>query len=426
MAFTASTASVVMTEKIEPILRSGLINAAQDEAVTFNLFMQDASRERTNELGRRIPFTVTPNASYGSIAEGAQFPLPGTPAIVQGRVYYLNQAMTGEINGSVLDQETESGLMSFMRTPMDMDFQTYKNRQNLWMHGTGDGALGVVTAITTGASGTATLGGDYGAENIIVGSRLVFYSTGGSQHSQSGAVTVSTVTAVNYSTNVVTFDTVPTDAIVTDTLHYEASYGRAPHGIPYHNSETSGTWLTLNTATYSGLKATVYDAGATTGTGGTALTPGMIDLVQARSRKRGGTKGNVNSRVMISHPTQLFNYRQLGLAAGYGIQRVVGMNGNLDLGIKAVTHNGMTWHEDLQAARSRIDFLNLPDWAIEYTRLPGFLGWHGDKSQKLIQKSGSGSPYDALQYELLSRYDLVCKDRRNQAAIVNLPYVSGL
>jgi hypothetical protein len=426
MAFTASTASVVMTERIEGILRSGLVSAAQDEAVTFNLFMQDATRERTNELGRRIPFTVTPNASYGSIAEGAQFPLPGTPAIVQGRIYYLNQTLTGEINGAVLDQETESGLMQFMRTPMDMDFGTFKNRNNLWMHGTGDGALGVVTAITTGASGTATLGGDYGAENVIVGSRLVFYSTGGSQHSQSGAVPVSTVTAVNYATNVVTFDAVPTDAIVTDTLHYEASYGRAPHGIPYHNSETSGTWLGLNTGTYSGLKATVFDAGATSGSGGTALTPGMIDLVQARSRKRGGTRGNVKSRIMISHPTQLFNYTQLGYTSGYGIQRVIGMNGKLDLGISAASHNGMAWHEDPQAARSRIDILNLKDWAIEYTRLPSFYDFHGDKGQKLIQKSGSGSPFDALQYVVIARYDLVCKDRKNQAAITNLPYISGL
>lgn len=426
MAFTAATASVVMTERIEPILRSGLVNAGQDEAITFNMFMQDASRERTNELGRRIPFTVTPNASYGSIAEGAQFPLPGTPAIVQGRVYYLNQTSTGEVNGSVLDQETESGLMSFMRTPMDDTFQMFKNRNNLWMHGVGDGAIGVVTAITTGASGTATLGGDYGAENIIVGSRLVFYSTAGAAHNQSGAVTVSTVTAVNYSTNVVTFDTVPTDAIVTDTLHYEASYGRAPHGIPYHVSETSGTWLGLNTGTYSGLKATVLDAGATNGAGGTALTPGMIDLVQARSRKRGGTKGNVNSRVMVSHPTQLFNYRQLGYTAGYGIQRVIGMNGKLDLGISMASHNGMAWKEDLQAARSRIDILNLPDWAIEYTKLPGFYDFNGDKGQKLIQKSGSGSPYDALQFVCIARYDLVCKDRRNQAAITNLPYIAGL
>jgi hypothetical protein len=102
------------------------------------------------------------------------------------------------------------------------------------------------------------------------------------------------------------------------------------------------------------------------------------------------------------------------------------MNGNLDLGIKAVTHNGMAWHEDLQAARSRMDFLNLPDWAIEYTKLPGFYAFNGDKGQKLIQKSGSGAPYDALQYSPYARFDLVCKDRRNQYAIVNLPYVAGL
>jgi hypothetical protein len=424
MAFTVGTASIVMTEKIEGILRSGLAGANVEEANTFNMFLEDASRERTNELGRRIPFTVRQNASYGSITEGGQFPLPGTPVIVQGRVYYLNQFMTGEINGPVLDQESESDLVKFMRTPMDMDFQTFRNRNNLWMFGTGDGALGVV--LTNDSSTVVTMGGDYGAENLanLEGARCQFYSTAGVIHNQSGAVATSTL--VSISGNAMTFDAVPSDVVATDTLHYENSYGRAPHGIPYHISETSGTWLGLNTATYSGLKASVIDAGASLGVGGTALTPGMLDLVQAKARKRGGAGGSQAGRVMISHDTQMFNYRQLGYTSNFGIQRVLGMNGKLDLGIPMAEHNGQKWKVDYQCPRSVIYGLNLPDWAIEYTRLPGFYEFNRDPNQKLYQKSGSDAPYDALQYGIFARYDLVCKNRKSQWAVVGLPYVSGL
>src|SRR5687767_10121758 len=205
MAYTVATASKVMTERIEPVLRNAFLIGTDEEAPTFDLFMK-GEKERTNELGRRIPIQVTPNASYGAITEGGQLPLAGTPAIVQLRIYYLNQFMMGEINRSVLDQQTESDLVKFARTPMEADQKKFRRWQNLWMHGTGSGSLGVVTAVVTGASGTATLGGDYGAENIDVGARLVFYSSAGVAHNQSGAVLVSTVASI--AGDVVTFDTV--------------------------------------------------------------------------------------------------------------------------------------------------------------------------------------------------------------------------
>src|SRR5688500_3970154 len=169
MAYTVSTASKVMTERIEPVLRQAFLVGSDEESPTFDLFMK-GEKERTNELGRRIPIRVTPNASYGSITEGGQLPLAGTPELVQLRIYYLNQFMMGEINRAVLDQNTETDLMNFMRTPMEDDQKTFRHIQYLWMHGTGNGSLGVATAVTTGASGTVTFGGDYGAENIIKGS----------------------------------------------------------------------------------------------------------------------------------------------------------------------------------------------------------------------------------------------------------------
>lgn len=423
MAFTVATASVVMTERIEGILRTAFLRGSDQEAPVFNLFMKN--KERTNELGRRIPIVVQPNASYGSIAEAGQLPLAGTPTIVQARVYYLNQFLTGEINKAVLDQESEADLMKFMRTPLDMDFKTFLERQDLWMFGAGTGSLGVISAVTTGASGTTTMGGDYGAVNFIVGGRHEFYSSAAVVHNQSAAVPVSTI--VSISGNVITWDTVPTDVVATDTVHYYLSYGRAPHGIPYHVSDVSGTWLGLNTSTYPALKATLLDAGGSGGGGGTALTPGMIDLVQAKARKKIGASAPMNDRVMISNTSQEFNYRQLGYTTTYGVQRVLGMNANnVDFGIREASHNGMKWVLDDHCSPADIWGLHLPDWAIEYTRLPSFYDFDGDPNKKLYQKSGTGAPYDVLQYGVHSRYDLVCKNRQNQWGINNLPYVAAL
>jgi hypothetical protein len=422
MAYTVATASKVMTERIEPVLRSAFLNGTDEEAPTFDLFMK-GEKERTNELGRRVPIQVVPNASYGAITEGGQLPLAGTPAIVQLRIYYLNQFMMGEINRSVLDQATESDLVKFARMPMESDQKTFRHWQNLWMHGTGTGAIGVAGTVVTGSSGTVAFVGDYGAENIQIGARLVFYSSAGVAHNQSGAVTVSTVVSISGDT--VTFDTVPTDAVATDTAHHYGSYGLMPHGIPYHVSETSSTYLGVDTAVYGGIKATILDAGASTGVGGTALTPGMLDLMEAKRRRRSGANVSKGGRTYISHTTQEFNYRQLGYTSTYGLQRIIGMNASkFDLGIGAASHNGQTWVLDNQAPKSVIWDLYLSDWAIEYVVLPKF--WDDGNGNKMWVKSGSGAPYDAFQYANYARYDLLCKNRSNQSALINLPYVSGM
>lgn len=423
MAFTTTTASKVMTERVEPVLRNAFLVGTDEEAPTFDLFMK-GEKERTNELGRRVPIRVTPNASYGAITEGGQLPLAGSPEIVQLRIYYLNQFMMGEINRSVLDQATESDLIRFMRTPMEDDQKTFRRIQNLWMHGTGSGALGVASAVTTGAGGTVTYGGDYGAENVIKGARHVFYSAAGSAHNQSAAVLVSTVTAI--AGDVVTYDTVPTDVVATDTAHYYGSYGLAPHGIALHVSEVSSSdYLGINTATYGGVKATTISAGATSGSGGTALTPGILDLMEAKRRRRSGANAGKSGRTYISHTAQEFNYRQLGYTSTYGIQRILGMNaGKIDLGIGAASHNGQAWVLDNQAPKSVIWDLHLADWAIEYVKLPSF--YDDGNGNKLWLKSGTGAPYDALQYACFARYDLLCKNRANQSALLDLPYIAGL
>lgn len=410
MAYTTTTASVVMRDKVETRVRATF----PEEDNTLAAFMDEAPKERTNIRGRRMSFRVRPNASFGSIAEGALLPLAGAPLDVEGKVYYLNQFKTGEINKEVLDQDDDDAMVNFMSRNMKDDTQTFNNDLNLWMFGLGDGSLGVLSADSTT---TLTFGGDYGSENIRIGARLEFYDASAVKR-VGGAAVVSTVLTNNKDTGVITVDQVPNDLAATDTAHYEASYGRAFHGLPYHVRATTDTWLTLSPATYPSLKSTVHDSV------GNALTPGMLDLVQAKTQKFAGVNNPINDFALIMHNAQAYNYKQLGYGSGMNINLNITAGGKLDLGFKEVMHNGMRFRIDNQCARSDIYGVRFSDWAIEFIKLPGF--YTTAEGNKLWQKSGTGAPYDAVQFALNCRMDLVLKRRERQFRITNLPYVAGL
>jgi hypothetical protein len=413
MAYTTTSASPVLKEYVDPAIHRTF--ALEDN--TFRAFMEGKT-ERTNIRGRRFSLTVRPNASYGSIAEGGQLPMAGQPVDVEAKVYYLNQFKTGEINKEVLEQDDDMGLVSFSRHNIESATETFMEDQELWCFGTGNGSLGVLSDVTGGT--TLVFGGDYGSENIRIGARLNWYSSGNSQRT-GGGTSVSTVLTNDIDTGTITVDAVPNNLAATDYATYENSQGNAFHGLPYHISDATTTWLGLSPSTYPTLKSTVHDAA------GNPLTPGMIDLVQAKTRRKGGVNVPLNDFALIMHSAQEYNYRALGYEVGVVQQQAV-MDGSgkrtLDLGFANVMHNGMRFRLSAKCARSDIWGIRFSDWAIEYLKKPGL--YEDAHGEKMWQKSGSGTPYDAVQFAIHWRGDLVLKKRERQFRIKNLPYIAAL
>lgn len=410
MAYTPTDATVLMTDYVEPTVR----DTFAEEENTFKAFME-GDKVRTNIRGRRISYNVAPNPSYGSHVSGAPLPVGGAGQEIEAKVFYFNQFMVGEIHKEVLEQDNDKAIIGLLSNRQSRDTTTFRQRQNLWMFGVGTGALGIISDASGGT--TVVFGGDYGSENIIVGSRLWFYTAAGVRRVGGGAVTSTVLTndTVDGGTTI-TLDQVPNDLAATDIAVYEASFGNAPHGLAYHVTDESGDWFGINTGTFSNIKSTVHDAN------NNALMPGMIDLAQAKARKRTGVNAPVNDRVLLSHTAQELNYRQLG----YDLFRNVPATGNtkLDLGFPAAAHNGMRWKLDANCQRSILYGLKLRDFRIVFIRLPGFYALaNGDK---LWQKPTEGGVYDRLQYALVARYDLLCYERRNQWKIENLPYIAGV
>lgn len=412
MAYSTSTASPLLKEYVDPAVYKSF---AQEDN-TFAAFMEGKT-ERTNILGRRFTVRVRPNASYGSIAEGGQLPMAHQPANVQAKVYYLNQFKTVEINKEVLEQDDDMALVSLAKDPIREATETFMEDQEVWVFGTGNGALGVIA--TGGVSGTTiTFGGDYGSENIRVGARLNWYSSANSQRT-GGGTSVSTVLTNDVDTGIVTLDAVPNNLAATDYATYENSQGNAFHGLPYHIASSTDTWLGLSPGTYPTLKSTVHDAA------GNPLTPGMIDLVVAKARRKQGANAPMFDYALIMHPAQEYNYRALGYDT---TQVTVNVNAdgskNLDFGFRNVMHNGMRFRLSQKCARSDIWGIRFGDWAVEYIKKPGlYQDAHGET---MWQKSGSGTPYDAVQSAVHWRGDLVLKRRERQFRIKSLPYVAGI
>lgn len=412
MAYTTTTASPILREKIDP----AVYRTFAQEDNTFRAFM-DGKTERTNIRGRSKAMTVRPNASYGSIAEGGQLPVAGAPVNVVAKIYYLNQFKTYEINKEVLDQDDDDALVSLARQPIEDATNTFMEDQELWVFGTGNGSLGVLSDV----SGTLTLvfGGDYTSENIRIGARLNWYSSANSQRT-GGAVSVSTVLTNDFA-GTITVDAVPNNLAATDYATYENSQGNALHGLPYHVDDATTTWLGLSPSTYPQLKATVHDAT------GNPLTPGMIDLVLAKTRKKSGVNVPFNDFALIMHPAQEYNYRSLGYDSGVVQQHAV-MDGSgkrtLDLGFPNVMHNGMRFRLSLKCARSDIWGVRFSEWAVDYILKPGL--YKDANGNTIWQKAGSGTPYDACQGAVAWRGDLVTNRRQMNFRIKNLPYVASL
>jgi hypothetical protein len=407
MAYTPADATVLMTDYIEPTVR----NTFSEEDNTFRALME-GEKLRTSSRGRRYLYNVAPNPSYGSHVSGAALPVGGSGKEIEAKVFYYNQFLVGDIHKNVLEENTDKAVVDLLANRQRRDFQTFRQRQNLWMFGKGDGALGVIADASGGT--TVVFGGDYGSENIITNSRLYLHDAAGARRVGGGAV-VSTVLSNDKATGTVVFDQVPNNLAATDTGHYENSFGNAPSGLAKHVSDVSGDYFGINTALYD-VKATVHDAM------NNDFAVSMIDLAEAKASKRMGVNAPVNDHVIISHKVQELSYRRLG----DNLLRVAELSGNarLDLGFKMISHNGKRWRLDQNCQRSVIYGLKLGDFKILFVRLPGF--YRDANNNKLWQKPTEGGIYDQLQYACCARYDLFCEDRRNQWKIENLPYAAGI
>lgn len=130
------------------------------------------------------------------------------------------------------------------------------------IYGNGQGSLGLVSAATTGASGTITVTAATFNENYFMeGDRIQLYSdSSGNPGSLVGASTVSTITAINPTTRVITFDTVDAAAAAGQHLVIEGNAGNELTGFASHIDDQTSTIHNINKTNYFRARGIYQDA----------------------------------------------------------------------------------------------------------------------------------------------------------------------
>lgn len=409
---TTTTLNSWFIEYVQPETRKMF----EEKHVLLDLLMDGRSHKNNPRAGgSRITAYVAPDASNASLDEGAYLPLPGAPTDVEMRVPIRRKWKTGAVTGDVLDLQDSNTIGNLLSGTTKRMAQSFKKEINQQCYQLGDGAKGIVSAVVTGAAGTATMNGDArGARQILVGARMNFYTAAGVAHVTGAAV--STVTAVNVATGVVTFDSVPTDAVAPDILTYEGSYGRDIHGLSYHVDDATGTYQGLTNARtlYPSLRATVTDASSG------ALSVTLIDTLLTKMEIVSSSEGG-GQMYMISHPAQQQAYRALG----YSLTRNVSASGNskLDLGFPNVAHNGIPWKTDVDCPRDRLYFITPGGLQRFVVREAGLLNRGG---QTLFMKPGTGVHADVMNFYFSFKGDIGSPMPNSLALIKGLTVPAGL
>jgi hypothetical protein len=410
-----ATGTTIAEKLMKQDLAPRVYRSFQDETVLLSLLM-DVPNTKINARGYDITTYTKPNPSFGSRAEGDYLPLPGSGAFARMNIKITRQFQEEEVTGDIRDMDDIMNIGGLLKPIVQYGTEAFKSKLNKQCYGDRSGSLGVVTAITTGASGTATFDPattPTGSRYIPVGARLHFYTTAGVAHATGASVSI--VTANNTVTGVVTFDNVPTDAVVGDIVVYESSYGLAMNGLNgLIQNAAIADFQGVSTITEPGLKATVYDAA------GASWTQSMVDTTITRTKLAGGVGAPVDDFVITTNPKQTDAIRK----EGYALTRTVSIDNSrraLDLGFPLVTVNGTRVREDNDCGDSDMYGIRLSSILRLMIRNPGIMEMI--EGQMLTPKYGTGTLGDAYYIAWGMRGNLATNAPNANFRIKNLSVV---
>lgn len=420
-AYTMSTAGPILKEAFD----SNVVDAISKRNTFFSWFIKRVEKGDINTRGYLFSVKTQRNQGYGSLTsaqEGGLLPRAGAPVRRKVRADYRDHFLSGELTGRVQDTETKQALLSLSKDSMSDAEESFTTFQDFYLFGNGSGALAVATTNYNG--GTPTLITFALAQATPYGSMMLQPSQRIHWHhpttfaQRTGGGSVSTVVSKDNTTDVVTFDFVPTDVVIGDIVVIEDTINRETQGLDYFVGNNGTTWLVdaetgvaINRAANPWTSANVVDASAA------ALSPDKIDTMVLQTGNQAGDGDPEWDAVMVSHQAQKNQYRKLG----YALTRTVEASGNrrLDLGFAAVSHNGMEWRSSAHCQADRIYGLRLSGWKMLAVKMPQMYNFQGGP---LIQKPGTDRYYDAAQFAVYARYAIIATRPFENWLIKNLSF----
>jgi hypothetical protein len=424
-AYTMSTAGPILKEVFDETAPQ----AISKRNTFYSWFRRNVEKGEINTRGYHFSIKTRRNQGYGSLTssqEGGLLPRAGAPARRKIRVDYRDHFISGELTGRVQDTSTRTALLALSKDAMQDAEESFTTFQDFYLFGNGSGSMGVVTTGYSGGSPTLLTfalaqSTPYGSMMLQDTQRVQFHDPSSFAQRTGGAVTVSTVQSKNTSTDVVTFDAVPTDVVAGDIVVIEDTINREVLGLDYFVGNSGTTWL-VDSETGSAItrSAAPWSSANVIDKSSAALSPDFIDTVALQTTNQTGDGEVAWDQVLVSHGVQKNQYRKLG----YTLNRTVEVKGNqkLDLGFSDVSHNGMEWRTSSHCQADRIYGLTLSKWKMLEVAKPQMYNF---QNGPLIQKPGTDRYYDAAQFAVYARYAVVCMEPYTQFLLKNLAFTAA-
>lgn len=418
-----TTLNALMAEVFVP-----MVERTFDIEKTLLMRFKKITGEEVNQRGGRIPVETLRQGSFVGGTESQEMPtavagedkywVPSLKAAYStgqfsGWAHWQTNALTVEGQANALNI---GGMISEKVASHVNDFSFVLDR-HCYRDGKGKMA-DAITAITTGASGTATVlpsTANFPVDEIPIGAIVNFYNSSGTAH-VTGAAT-STVTAVNPTTGVVTFDSVPTNAVVGDFIVHVGSWDLLPDGLVGMVQSSSVTKAGLDVTNYANLKSPTLDASA-------AFDIKFVNRMQTRSRKYGGIKRPRNDYNIITHPKQVDSYRNAGYALNTMIADSNRQEDTLDLGYSSVKISGMDIYEANNCGERDLFGLRMDSFRRYSLFEPNLLPIWDGQSQYLGPQPGTNAPKHVYQYFLAFYGNLLCVNPAANFRVFNLDKTS--
>jgi hypothetical protein len=394
--------------------------------------IEDGEAMETNSRGVRVVSEVEPNPSNRAFGEGGRYAPFSFPRDINMRVFWTRwskgRGYSRDEYEALMSSETSivRGLSRDIKRETDDLIKTIN--QHCW--GNGNGVVARVDAagpVVTGAAGTAKFGYEAGSYPILLRGRYNFINPATGAIRAGGGNGVAIAASKVSSTQVVTFDQVPTDVVASDYLVYEDSWMSALHGVPYHVNNDTGLYQGQSRALYENLRSTITDAAV----GGVPqpLSTAVLDRLEAQTMYIHGTTSeaeNTDDWVFWASPAQEIGYIRLGDP----LHRVIKEAKTEVLGLayklngKGIQHRHK-WEIDTDHADDRIDGLKMSTFKkfIAPGGTPGFIPKvEGGYWREVMNfdTSGVGGYFDRTGFYMGYRMDLGCVSPFSNGAVINL------
>lgn len=410
MAYSTTSQNEIVKELLDAKIQASFTHNTQ----ALKRFKKETATETITGRGREFVISLQSNESYGSIAEGGNFPAAGALVDDRAVVNFRNQFKSFDFTGSVEDLAGNMELQNSIQRIIKDSTETFDEVQEFFLFGDGNGVLAQIDiANTNDITCLNTVTYSHGARAIRKGMVLNAYDVSGTAY-RTGDMTVSSVAR---STDIVSVDSAAGSIANDDddVFVFKSSYGAAPQGMLYHVGD-SNSWLGFTRSSTPGTQSLVYDAASA------SIDFDILEAAEQRSANLRGDAAPAWEFTFFCHPVQKRYLKALARSSGnVQFNANVAGNGKMDLIMKDVTPGGSEIVTSSWCAPSDMFGLRMSDWSLQEVQ-PRQLYKHNN-GDIFIQGLGASTTYnDTKQGRIYWRYNILCKSPFRQLRIKNLNF----